>query len=199
MGLLYGRPHILSAACALVIGALLGLQGAPILPVAVGISVAALVATCWARGHSRAPVIVALGGILLAAQDQGARVRAADARCLASALQATSWEVELRQAVAPGGFARAVAREVARANPHANSRASEPVARGPRCAVELALAVRSGRAAEGSVVQVRRAEPTGSDRGLLLREAQLALVHGPGPLDRWRNRVAATLDRRFGT
>ena len=195
-------PHILSAACALVIGALLGLQGAPILPVAVGISVAAVVAACWARGHSRAPVIVALGGILLAAHDQGARVRAADARCLAAARQATSWEVELQQAVAPGGFARAVAREVAhgvsRGNTRENTRGSEPAARGPRCAVELALAVRSGSAAAGSVVQVHRAEPTGSDRGLLLREAQLALVHGPGPLDRWRNRVAATLDRRFG-
>ncbi|MFN5153977.1 MAG: ComEC/Rec2 family competence protein, partial [Gemmatimonadota bacterium] len=177
-------PHLLSAACALVIGALLGLQGAPILPVAVAVSVGAVAAAARRRGI----VVVALGSLLLAAQDQGTRIRAADARCLSAALQATRWEVELRQAAAPGGFARAVARELGR----------ERSAGGPPCTVELALAVRSGTAAAGSVVRVRRAEPTGSDRGLLLREAQLTLVRGPGPLDRWRNQVGASLDRRFG-
>ena len=178
-------PHILSAAIALVAGAWLGLQGAPLLPTGLAVTAVA----CWAVLTDRGAVPLALGAILLAAQDQGARLRAADARCLAAALQATAWEVEVQQAVAPGGFTRAVAREVT----------SAPAEAGPGCLVELALAVRSGTAAAGSVVRVRRAEPTGSDRGLLLREAQLTLVRGPGPLDRWRNQVAATLDRRFGT
>ncbi|MGA1359934.1 MAG: DNA internalization-related competence protein ComEC/Rec2 [Gemmatimonadaceae bacterium] len=177
-------PHVLSAAIALVAGALLGLQGAPLLSTTLAVTAVA----CWAVLTDRGAVLVALGAILLAAQDQGARLRAADARCLAEAVRATAWEVELQQAVAPGGFARAVQREVAKGR----------VRRGPGCVVELALAVRAGTAAAGRVVRVRRAEPTGSDRGLLLREAQLTVVRGPGPLDRWRNQVAATLDRRFG-
>lgn len=168
-------PLLLAAACALVAGALLGLSGAPLLPVASGLAVAVLAACVRAQGG----VSLALAACLLAAHDRGAWIRAADARCLAEAVRATRWEVALRQAVAPGGFARAVAR-------------------GPGCQVELALAVRSGQAEAGAVVRVRRAEPTGSDRGLLLREAQLTVVRGPGPLDRWRHRVATRLDRRFG-
>ncbi len=168
-------PHILSAALALVVGALLGLRGAPILPVAMAVTALAVTTVVWGRGV----VPLALSAVLLSAHDQGARVRAADARCLATALQATAWVVELRQDVAPGGFARGMSR-------------------GPGCQVELALAVRVGAAAAGSVVRVRHAEPTGSDRGLVLREAQLTLVRPPGTLDRWRNQVAASLDRRFG-
>lgn len=168
-------PHLLSAACALVAGALLGLAGVPTLPVALGCSAIALVGGL----RRRAVVPLALAAIGLSAHDQGTRLRDADARCLATALQASAWDVRLRQPAAPGGFARAVAH-------------------GPGCQVDLAVAVRSGRAEAGSLVRIRRAEPTGSDRGLLLREAQLTMVRGPGPLDRWRNRVAATLDRRFG-
>ncbi|MBX7119240.1 MAG: DNA internalization-related competence protein ComEC/Rec2, partial [Gemmatimonadaceae bacterium] len=67
-----------------------------------------------------------------------------------------------------------------------------------RCAVRTAVAVRSGRAAAGALVRVKAGTPSGGDRGLLLREARLVTVRPPGPLDRWRTRVAAAIDRRYG-
>ena len=109
----------------------------------------------------------------------GGDLRTADARCLAEAVRARRWTVRLRADVMPGAFVRA-----------------EGV--GARCRLPVWLAVRGGRAPAGSVVAVSGAEPSAGEGSLLLRDARVALVRGPGPLDRWRNATARALDRRFG-
>lgn len=100
-----------------------------------------------------------------------------DAACATSARAARSWDARLLADAAPGSFVRAELES---------------------CAVTVAIAVRSGSAAVGSVVRVSRAEPSESERGLLLRDATIAMRSGPGPLARWRSRVAQQLDARFG-
>ncbi len=123
------------------------------------------------------PALILLSGAGLSC---GEDVRRADARCLANARATHEWVVRVHDAAAPGAFVRA-----------------SIVAAG--CRVPVALAVRAGDAEAGSTVRVARAEPSVNDRGLLLRDAVLRVERRPGPLAQWRNRVAATLDRRFGT
>ncbi len=167
-------PLVLAAALAWIAGTAGGLAGIGervLLPTLLGGAILA----AW-RGRS---IPAALLFIALCGAGLGGDLRRADRGCLDRAARARTWEVRLLASAAPGSFAR-----------------GDLVARG--CRVRVALAVRRGEAPEGSVVRVERGETTGSDRGLLLREAQFTLVGRPGPLARWRTRVAASLDHRFG-
>ncbi|MHB1298952.1 MAG: ComEC/Rec2 family competence protein, partial [Gemmatimonadaceae bacterium] len=169
-------PLLLRGALAWMAGTAAGLAGVPAaVPSIIG-AMAALAAIARGRGLVNAALtMIALAGLQL-----GADLARADARCLESAARAKEWTVRVLAPATPGSFVRA-----------------ELVA--PGCVVRLAIAVRSGTAASGSVVHVARAEPSLGDRGLLLRDARLTLVRAPGPLARWRNHVARTLDRRFGS
>ncbi len=167
-------PLVLAAALAWIAGTAGGLAGVgerlPLFALLCGAFLAA-----WLGRVLLAALLLLLGAGLAIGSD----LRLADRGCLDRAARASSWEVRLLTGAAPGSFAR-----------------GELLARG--CRVRVALAVRRGEAPEGSVVRVERAETTGSDRDLLLREAQLRVVRGPGPLARWRTRVATMLDLRFG-
>lgn len=125
------------------------------------------------------PVALALlaGSAVLLGQD----IARADARCAHALRSGALRELTLRAPAAPGSFVRAVARDPALG-----------------CRQELAVAVRSGSAAAGARVRWTGGELTDGNRGLLLRDAHLQPLAPPGPLDRWRNRVAARLDRHFG-
>lgn len=172
-------PLILAAAIAWVVGAIAGLSGLPLAVISV-VGAGFVLLSLW-RG--RALIAAALGLVALSAGELGRSVAAADAACTAEASRGGPWVVRLGAAASPGAFVPAELRAVARLAP---------------CRVRVAVAVRSGEAAAGSVVRIVRAEPSTSDRGLLLREARIERMSGPGPLPRWRSRVAATLDRRFG-
>lgn len=119
--------------------------------------------------------LVAAAGLLL-----GTDLRRADEHCLAVAATTREWTLRLRMPAEPGSFVRA-----------------EGVTH--ECRLLAWVAVRSGSAASGSVVRVTRAEASAGEDALLLRDAVLAVERGPGPLDRWRNRTAASLDARYGT
>ncbi len=107
----------------------------------------------------------------------GGDLARADAACAVAARTARTWDVQLLADAAPGSFVRATLES---------------------CALTVALAVRRGEAPAGSIVQVTRAELSESERGILLRDAVLAPRRPPGPLARWRSRVARQLDARFG-
>jgi competence protein ComEC len=107
----------------------------------------------------------------------GADLARADADCRDSARRARTWEATLLADAAPGSFVRAELEG---------------------CALTVAIAVRQGTAPAGSVVRVSRAEPSESERGILLRDATIAMRAAPGALARWRSRVAQQLDARFG-
>lgn len=107
----------------------------------------------------------------------GGDLARADADCVRVARTARSWEARLLADAAPGSFVRAELES---------------------CALTVAIAVRSGQAPAGSLVRVTRAEPSESERGLLLRDAVIFERRPPGPLARWRSRVARELDARFG-
>ncbi|MBX3133214.1 MAG: DNA internalization-related competence protein ComEC/Rec2 [Gemmatimonadaceae bacterium] len=170
-------PLVFIAAVVWAAGTALGLGGSAwtgalaLLSAFAGLALLALAAR-WA-------VAAALGLIGAAALTLGADLRAADAACLEQARAARSWEVRLLREAAPGGFA--TAKLVTDA-----------------CVLRVSIAVRQGRAPAGSVVMVTGAEPSAGPRGLLLRDGTVQLRRGPRPLARWRNHVAASLDRRFG-
>ena len=172
-------PLILSAAFVWIGGAALGLTGLG----GPGVALAAAVLALAALVAGRAPTVAALALVGAAALELGTAHHAADARCAARAAAGGPWEAELLAPAAPGAFARAVLR------PPSGERA---------CRVGAAIAVRSGEAASGALVRVVRAQPSEGDRGLLLAEAAIEVVEGPDALERWRNRVAARLDRLFG-
>jgi competence protein ComEC len=172
-------PLILTAAIAWVTGAIAGLSGLPVTAIALTGAAAVLLAL-W-RGRALVPAALAL--LALTAFELGSDLARADAACAGRAARGGPWELELRAAAAPGAFVQGDLTHVAGLAP---------------CRVRVALAVRSGEAPAGAVVRVGRAEPSTGDRGLLLREARIRMVQEPGPLERWRARVAATLDRRFG-
>ena len=169
-------PLILAGVIVWTAASVAGLLGLPFGLFALGAALIALALLLAGRGI----VVAALLLLSASALQRGAEVRLADAACLERASRATSWEVTLLAAAEPGSFVRAELRGAS------------------GCRVSVALAVRRGTAAAGSRVAVDRAEPTGSDGGLLLREAELRVLEGPGALARWRARVAASLDRRFG-
>jgi len=172
-------PLILAAAIAWVAGAIAGLMRIGFAPL--GIAVALFVLSASWRRRALLPAAFAL--VAISAAELGTSLAAADADCAERASRGGPWEVELLARAEPGGFVVAELRNVPGLAP---------------CRVRVALAVRTGEAPAGSVVRVRRAEPSMGDRGLLLREARLEVVRGPDPLERWRAHVAAMLDRRFG-
>lgn len=180
-------PLVLQAAVAWAAGTALGLRGvSPTL-----VLVAAMLLGLWlawraiavpppiawrAEGVGALSLLFAVGVVL------GADVARADAACARMALAAPQWEVRLGQAAVPSAFVTGTLTQV-----------------GDRpCRLRVAIAVRRGSAAAGSLVRITRAEASEGERGLLLREASLVTREGPGPLARWRNRVSAAIDRRFG-
>lgn len=172
-------PLLLRGALAWVAGSALGLSGVSV--GALSLVGAGVALSLMLRGGERGVVPAALALILVTGAQLGADLGRADRRCLAAAARATSWEARLLAPAAPGSFVRA------------------SLLHGERgCVVHAAIAVRSGSAEYGSRVTVMRAEPSVGERGLLLREARLVRREGPGPLGQWRNRVARTLDARFG-
>lgn len=169
-------PLLLRAAIAWAVGTAAGLSAVPVVLLSLVAATAMLLALVRRSWLGWAPLLlIGAAGLQL-----GAELRRADDRCLAAAARADRWQVRLREAAAAGRFVRA-----------------DLVVR--TCRVRVALAVRSGVAPAGATVDVTRAEPGAGDRGLLLREARFTLVAGPGPLARWRTRVARALDGRFGT
>ncbi len=169
-------PLVLAAVIAWGVGTALGLTGhghaGLILPLA-----ALALAGLWRAPEHAWP---ALALVAAAALSCGTAMAAADRACLADATRADTWSVRLDGAASPGAFLR-------------GSLDAD------HCRVRVAIAVRGGEAAAGALVRVTRAEVTGSDRELLLREARITETAAPGPLARWRARVGGTLDRRFGT
>lgn len=121
----------------------------------------------------------ALGLIGAVALTVGADLARQDARCAGSAREARQWQVRLARDAAPSAFVTGVIEAGA-------------------CRVRVAIAVRSGIGVAGGLVRVTRAEPTWGERGLLLRDATVLPLEGPRPLGRWRNRVSAAIERRFG-
>jgi competence protein ComEC len=168
-------PLVLAATIAWVAGTAAGLTGLATPPALFALALVA-VASAWRASNGQiAPLaLISVAGAML-----GGDLASADASCLAAAAHARQWEVRLSASAAPGSFVRAELE-------------------GPRCRVRVALAVRSGDAPAGAMIRVVRAEVSGSDRELLLREARLESRRGPGPLARWRARVGEALDRRFG-
>jgi competence protein ComEC len=138
-----------------------------------GAGLALLCALAWSANR------MALALLLCAAFSLGLELRERDARCLSAAREATSWELRLLADAAPGAFAMATMHEGG-------------------CRIRVALAVRAGSAPAGSLVRVTGAEPVLGERGLMLRDGRVVQVRGPSLLSRWRNHVAAGIDRRFG-
>jgi competence protein ComEC len=136
-----------------------------------------------AAGPPRAPAPrspwAALALLGAAALLTGADLAAGDATCAEHLRRARQWTVRLARNAEPSAFVTGTI-----------------LADG--CRVPVALSVRQGEAAAGSLVQVRRAEVSSGERGLLLREAVLGVAQPPSPLWRWRNRVARSIERRFG-
>lgn len=159
---------------------LLGNGLTPWLLLFVAVAAGAWIGRSQAAATRERPVALVLlaGSAVLLGQD----IARADAGCAHALRSGTLRELTLRAPAAPGSFVRAVAGDASTG-----------------CRQYLAVAVRSGSAASGARVRWSGGEFTDGDRGLLLRNAQLQLVAPPGPLDRWRNRVAARLDRHFGS
>lgn len=185
-------PLIFVAASVWVLGTALGLSArapATVLVCAGLVSVWWVLSAWRADAASRADLArgapaaretkLALVLLFGAALSIGIDLRSRDALCLEAARQAKRWQLQLRAAAAPGTFTLATLRDEG-------------------CAIRVALAVRSGSAPAGSIVTVTGAEPVLGERGLLLREGAVTLRRAPGLLARWRNHVAAGLDRRFG-
>ncbi|MFN0097321.1 MAG: ComEC/Rec2 family competence protein, partial [Gemmatimonadaceae bacterium] len=172
-------PLLLAATLAWIAGSLAGLAGAP----AALVSIAGAIATVALIALLRSSTPAALLLIALAALQLGADLRRADEHCRVLAARSTQWDATLLAPASPGSYVRATMH-----------RAGEVP-----CTLPIAVAVRSGTAGTGARVMISRAEPSGNDRGLLLREARLEVLAPPGPLDRWRDHVARSLDRTFGT
>lgn len=182
-------PLILQAAIAWAAGTALGLSSARVAGWLLLLALLAL-GTVWAASHDRtlsragrvghreqaaALALLAAAGLVL-----GHDLRMDDLRCAAEARASKSWRVELLGPAAPGSFVRGRLADV-------------------DCHVAVAVAVRRGEAAAGSVVVARGAELTQGERGLLLRDANLTRLRGPDALARWRNGVAERLDRLYAT
>jgi len=177
-------PLVLQAALAWAAGTALGLSGVQ----GAAVFGAALPLGIWLAWLGLAPPsdrtlrlegTAGLALLFAVALGVGADLARRDARCEATARTARSWRVQLRRDAAPGGFATGVIADAG-------------------CHVRVAIAVRAGSAVSGSVVRVARAEASVGDRGLLLRDAVIEIASPPNALHRWRNRVAAAIDRRFG-
>lgn len=139
----------------------------------------------------RADGSAALALLFAVALSLGADLARQDRRCVAAARVATEWRVRIAREASPSTFVPGVLEG-------AGTTGGPAMASAVGCHIRVAVAVRSGEAAAGSLVRVTRAELSEGDRGLLLRDAVLTPVEPPGPLARWRNRVAAGIERRFG-
>lgn len=175
-------PLIFVAGCVWALGTALGLRvsasGALLL-------ISGVLAFWWMMRalhafNAKTEVQLALVLLFAAAFSLGADLKARDARCLETARQGKRWQLQLLTEAAPGSFTMGTLRDEG-------------------CSIRIALAVRTGSAPAGSVVAVSGAEAVLGERGLLLREGSVRLQRGPGLLSRWRNHVAAGIDRRFGT
>lgn len=173
-------PLLLQGAIAWVAGTALGLGGEAALPWLAALAMP--VALTWLRARSvtaaRWEQGLALALLLAAGVLRGTEARERDARCQAEAQAGARRILRLLAPASPGAFVRAVLD-------------------GDGCAVPLAVAVRRGEAPAGARVRWSGGELSAGERGLLLRDASLEVVQGPGPLARWRSKVAAALDRRF--
>lgn len=192
-------PLVLQAAIVWVAGTAIGLRGGGV----AGVLVATLLLGLWLLWRAiagspdrlwRADGAAGLGLLVAVALTLGADVARADRRCALAARAARTWLVRVGGDAIPSGFATGVI--VGAADGTAAPTATRPIAV-ERCRVRVALAVRRGSAAAGSLVRVTGAELSEGDRGLLLRETVVTTVEPPGPLARWRNRVAAAIARRF--
>ena len=179
-------PLLFLGVVAWALGTAFGLSGSAVPGLLVAVAVVAGMALLGAaRGGGARGALGAWEGhaavalLFGAALVLGDELRRADLRCSTAARRATTWDVHLRAAAAPGSF---VPGEI----------------HGDGCVVRVALAVRTGNAEAGAVVRVTRAEPSDGMRGLLLRDATVRRIKPAGPLDRWRARVGRTLDDRFG-
>lgn len=167
-------PLIFVAGCVWALGTALGLRvegAAWLLLPAAAVGLWSLLVAHTLRGA----LALLFGAALLLGLD----LHAADAACLERARVARHWELQLVSDATPGSFTLAVLR-------------------GEGCRLRVAMAVRSGIAVAGSRVRVTGAEAVLGERGLLLRDGRVALRRGPSLLSRWRNHVAAGIDRRFG-
>lgn len=175
-------PLVLQAVILWALGTALGLSGTAVAGSLVGGCVLALW-LLWraiALKQGEGPEgVAALALLFVVAVTLGADLRRRDADCAARAREASSWRLRLLRDASPTAFVTAQLDA-------------------PGCALRVAIAVRSGRAAAGSVVRVTRAEATWGERGLLLRDATLQPLEAPSWLSRWRNHVAAGIERRFG-
>lgn len=177
-------PLVLQGGIVWALGTALGLRGFGVAATLVGVLLVgiwliwrAIVESrdrAWRREGS-----AALGILGAAALTLGADLARTDRDCAANARTARQWDVRLTREAEPSGFVTGVVETGG-------------------CQLRVAISVRSGRAANGSLVRVTRAEPTWGERGLLLRDAMLHEMEKPGPLSRWRNRVSAAINRRFG-
>jgi len=133
-------------------------------------SIAAVVAE---RGIASACAALMAAGVLA-----GIASQAAESRCRTRLAAAISWTVELENAAAPGGIARAMLRA-------------------ERCEARTLLLVTSGRGGAGDVALVRGVASVDA-RGVLVRNATLSEVRHPRSLARLRARAGARIDRLFG-
>lgn len=175
-------PLIFVAAMLWIAGTAIGLSSSSLGLVLLVALPAAVAAIRWAladsemRSESRAGLALLFAVACLLGADLSRR----DASCLERARSATSWDLQLLSDASPGSFTMALLR-------------------GDVCRLRVAVAVRDGVAAAGSTVRVTRAEAVLGERGLLLRDGRVALQRSPSVLARWRNHVAASIDRRFGS
>lgn len=177
-------PLVFVAACVWVAGTALGLgaqSATTVFVLAALVAVAAIVSALGAsrqgsQHESRTALVLLFSGACVL----GADLKRRDARCLELARAAARWELHLLGDAAPSSFTMALMRSGG-------------------CRLRVAVAVRAGSAAAGSVVTVVGAEPVLGERGLMLRDGRVTLTRRPNALSRWRNHVAAAIDRRFGS
>ncbi len=176
-------PLIFVAAMLWIAGTAIGLSASSMRSVLLVALPAAIAAIRWALtsgSATRRESRVALALLFCVACVFGVDLSQRDAGCLERARIATSWQLRLLSDASPGSFTMALLR-------------------GDGCRLRVAVAVRDGTAAAGSAVRVHGAEAVLGERGLLLREGRVAVTSAPSPLARWRNHVAASIDRRFGS
>jgi competence protein ComEC len=185
-------PLVFQAAIVWAVGTAIGLRGlsptllfgpASLLALWLGWrTLAVRAASSWqAEGAAALSLLFAVAVVV------GAEIAQRDAQCAALARAAQRWQVRLGRAATPSAFVTGIVERVDGSGP-------PPTA----CRLRVAIVVRNGSAVAGSLVRVTRAEASWGERGLLLRDATLVPLQGPGALARWRSHVAAAIERRFG-
>ena len=121
--------------------------------------------------RDRAALVV----LAMAAFATAASARAGERSCADRLLQQRSWEVTLIVDAEPGAFVRAT----------------------HECGVRFRIAVANGRAAASARVTVRGTAARSRD-AIMVTDAHVRVLQGPGALARWRSTVGRNLDLRFG-